>query len=154
MKSNKKLSQTLRLNTALTKKYLTLFLLLGTLVLGTGAIAQSVIAPPALGQETKGTPAVAEVSAAGSAMPDKDTADASNNNLEQASKAKGIDSLLGNATITESKRESGQRYLIELEHSAGTKQYIEETDSDGKIESTSNDIEETPNLAKWKIGSW
>lgn len=129
---------------------------MGILVLSTGAIAQSVIAPPTLGQETKGAPAVAEVPAADSAISDKDkdTADASSNNPEQANQAKGIDSLLGSATITELKRESGQRYLIELKHSAGSKQYIEETDSDGKIESTSNDIEETPNLAKWKIGSW
>lgn len=129
---------------------------MGILVLSTGAIAQSVITPPTLGQETKGAPAVAEVPAADSAISDKDkdTADASSNNPEQANQAKGIDSLLGSATITELKRESGQRYLIELKHSAGSKQYIEETDSDGKIESTSNDIEETPNLAKWKIGSW
>jgi hypothetical protein len=31
---------------------------------------------------------------------------------------------------------------------------MEETGSDGKIESTNNDIEETPNLPKWKLGSW
>ena len=156
MKSNKTRSQTLSLDTTISKPYLVSFLVLGILVLSTGAIAQSVIAPPTLGQETKGAPAVAEVPAADSAISDKDkdTADASSNNPEQANQAKGIDSLLGSATITELKRESGQRYLIELKHSAGSKQYIEETDSDGKIESTSNDIEETPNLAKWKIGSW
>lgn len=65
-----------------------------------------------------------------------------------------VDAVLGNAEITESRRENGQRYRIELDHSGGAKQYIEENDSDGKIESTDNDIEETPNLPKWKLGSW
>ena len=158
MKYNNTHSSTLPRGIALTRPYLTsilaLCMVLGIFVASTCAFAQSVIAPPTIGQETKGIPAVAEVPAADSASSNKDTTSASNNNPEEARQAKGIDSLLGNATITESKRESGQRYLIELKHSAGSKQYIEETDSDGKIESTSNDIEETPNLAKWKIGSW
>ncbi|MEM7358008.1 MAG: DUF2782 domain-containing protein [Pseudomonadota bacterium] len=106
-----------------------------------------VIAPPELGQETKGTPAVEEQSAAEQAI----TAKREN---QQEEEEEVSNSIFGTATVTESKRESGQVYLIELEHSAGTKQYIEETDSDGKIESTSNDIEETPNLPKWKLGSW
>lgn len=105
------------------------------------------IAPPELGQETKGTPAVEEQSAAEQAITAK------REKPEEAEEPVS-NSIFGNATVTESKRESGQIYLIELEHSAGTKQYIEETDSDGKIESTSNDIEETPNLPKWKLGSW
>lgn len=154
MKSNKTPSQTISIGTAINKACLASLLALGSVFLCASAIAQGVLAPPTLGQETKGTPAVAEVSTADPVVSDKDTASSSSNNPDQANKAKGIDNLLGNATITESKRESGQRYLIELKHSAGSKQYIEETDSDGKIESTSNDIEETPNLAKWKIGSW
>ena len=134
--------------------FLALCLLLSNLVVCNVAFAQSVITPPTIGQETKGAPAIAEVPAADSASSDKSTTSSADKDPEQDSQAKGIDKLLGKATITESKRDSGQRYLIELKHSAGTKQYIEETDSDGKIESTSNDIEETPNLAKWKIGSW
>ena len=107
--------------------------------------AQSTMAPPAIGQETKGKPAVVETSV-GEAKHKDSTA--VNDNQEAGN------NILGNAKITESRRASGQIYLIELEHSSGAKQYIEETDSDGKIESTSNDIEETPNLPKWKLGSW
>ena len=99
--------------------------------------------PPSLGEDTKGEPAVDERTPLGS----DDVSD-------QDQKVSVSDSLLGTAKIKESKRENGQRYLIELEHSTGSKQYIEENDSDGKIESTSNDIEETPNLPKWKLGSW
>ena len=134
--------------------FLALCLVSSNLVFGTVAVAQSAIAPPTIDQETKGTPAIAEGPPADSPSSDKGTTSSSDKNSKQGGQTKGIDGLLGEATITESKRDSGQRYLIELEHSAGTKQYIEETDSDGKIESTSNDIEETPNLAKWKIGSW
>lgn len=103
--------------------------------------ADEPIAPPGLGEETKGTPAVPETVA-------DDVDDA-----EQV-EASGPLGALGTTRVTESKRESGQVYLIEVEHSLGGKQYIEEFDSDGKIESTDNDIEETPNLPKWKLGSW
>ena len=110
-------------------------------------------APPTLGQETKGEPAVDETATG-------DLGDAEKNrrgqlDVDQSEEdQRGINSVLGKAEIKESRRENGQLYLIELEHSSGAKQYIEETDSDGKIESTSNDIEETPNLPKWKLGSW
>ena len=109
------------------------------------ANAQNTISPPSIGQKTKGEPAVEETSVA-----NKSTLDSRDRETE----AKPNPSIFGNASITESRRESGQVYLIELEHSSGSKQYIEETGSDTKIESTSNDIEETPNLPKWKIGSW
>ena len=99
--------------------------------------------PPTLGEETKGAPAIDErTPAVGKAVGDKDA------------KASTANTLFGTSNVTESRRENGQRYLIELKHSTGSKQYIEENDSDGKIESTSNDIEETPNLPKWKLGSW
>jgi hypothetical protein len=108
-----------------------------------------------MGQETKGKPAVEETSSGPS---NESAATAKTNSAvkkgEKAEKGAVIDNLLGTTTVTESKRESGQVYMIELDHSSGAKQYIEETDSDGKIQSTSNDIEETPNLPKWKIGSW
>ena len=110
-------------------------------------------APPELGEETKGAPAVVESSTESATQnPDEQEASADGDGVDEP--ASGVDNLLGTAKITESKRENGQVYRIELEHSSGAKQYIEETDSDGKIESTSNDIEETPNLPKWKIGSW
>ena len=114
----------------------------------TTAIAQDSIAPPSIGQETKGTPAVDEVSQNGDAKHETTASD------QPESKNSATPSIFGNATFTESRRESGQLYMIELEHSSGSKQYIEQTGSDTKIESTSNDIEETPNLPKWKIGSW
>lgn len=110
-------------------------------------------APPELGQETKGTPAVDETAPSQSEGVTESAAANQSDETETQSRS-GIDGLLGKAQIVESKRESGQVYLIELEHSSGAKQYIEENDSDGKIESTSNDIEETPNLPKWKLGSW
>lgn len=139
-------SKTLSPNTSLLNRSLLvlLVLLLNTPV--SYAQESGTLAPPELGQETKGTPAIEE-SAAVEAITRK---------KEESAEAEEetSNSIFGNATVTESKRESGQVYLIELEHSAGSKQYIEETDSDGKIESTSNDIEETPNLPKWKLGSW
>lgn len=112
-------------------------------------------APPTLGQETKGVPAVDETSAQPSNTTEQTSeATADSADSDEPEDQSGIDSLLGKAEITESKRESGQIYRIELKHSSGAKQYIEEDGSDGKIESTSNDIEETPNLPKWRIGSW
>lgn len=130
---------------------LLLFVLASMLFAATTSAQQ---APPQLGQETKGTPAVDENAAVDKADPKVDMPKINDTEKGEAAKTSGIDSLLGEAKVKESKRENGQVYLIELEHSSGTKQYIEETDSDGKIESTSNDIEETPNLPKWKIGSW
>ena len=62
--------------------------------------------------------------------------------------------IFGTATITESKRDSGQVYEVEIKHSLGGKQYIEETDSDGSLETNPNDLEAEPNLPKWKLGSW
>lgn len=101
--------------------------------------------PPTLGQETKGTPAVEEVAAEAQKATEAEPAEE-----EKATRKNPF----GTTTVKESRRENGQRYLIELEHSSGVKQYIEETDSDGNIESEATDIEDTPNLPKWKLGSW
>lgn len=114
----------------------------------TTTMAQDTITPPSIGQQTKGTPAVEETST--NSAPKKEITTGKKSNSKNTTK----NSVFGNATVVESRRESGQLYLIELEHSSGSKQYIEQTGSDTKIESTSNDIEETPNLPKWKIGSW
>lgn len=108
---------------------------------------QAQIAPPALGDETKGLPAdVTETTKS-------EFTDVSPAPANEASD-KGAASVFDSPTVTESRRENGQVYRIEMDHAIGGKQVIEENDSDGKIESTSNDIEETPNLPKWKLGSW
>lgn len=119
-----------------------LYLILFTVLLGfsNSALAQDATLPPTLGQETKGKPAVDETAE----LPKVE---------EQETAAKKA-TLLGRTKIIESRRENGQLYLIEIETASGSKQYIEEVDSDGKIESLPGDIEETPNLPKWKIGSW
>ena len=105
------------------------------------------LSPPSLGQDTKGAPAIEQ-----NAEPTSPTAEveaATDVNEEEAR-----NTPFGTTTIKESRRESGQVYLIELEHSSGIKQYIEENDSDGNIGSEATDIESTPNLPKWKLGSW
>jgi len=119
------------------------------LVIGSPAHAQS--GPPTIGQETKGTPAYDEEAP----LPETtQTAPADQVETQEPEDQTGPLSILGSTKITESRRENGQIYEVELEHSSGSKQYIQETDSDGKIESKSNDLEETPNLPKWKLGSW
>ena len=130
-------------------RFVSAFSLLCLVLIAAPSMAQ--VAPPTLGQETKGEPAVDETAPleSSTAIEKEEVVEATETGSQS-----GIDSLLGEASIRESKRENGQVFLIELEHSSGAKQYIEETDSDGKIESTSNDIEETPNLPKWKLGSW
>ena len=102
------------------------------------------LAPPTLGEETKGTPAVAE----SRVLPEEE-------NLEEGEeKTTENQSPLGYATITEQKRESGQIYLIELEHSLGGKQYLYENDSDGQIGSSVEEDESLTEIPKWKLGSW
>lgn len=107
--------------------------------------------PPSLGEETKGTPAIDENKSQGATS-------SSDNKSETTNDANGEEtqstSVFGASTVVESRRESGQVYSIELQHSNAPTQYIEETDSDGNIEYKSNDLEVTPNLPKWKIGSW
>jgi len=81
----------------------------------------------------------------GQRVPEKPEVTPSNN---------ALDGILGEALITESRRENGTPYLIELEHSSGSKQYIEDNDADGLTESSGEDLEKTPSLAKWRLGSW
>ena len=127
---------------------------IAAITISSSALAQTA-PPPNLGQETKGQPAVEE--AASATDTDQNApAVAVEKTTEQTTAKKTVKSggPLGTATIKESRRENGQVYLIELEHSSGAKQYIEETDSDGSIESTLDGLDETPNLPKWKLGSW
>lgn len=123
---------------------LRLCLVLGICALLSVPLSAQTSPPPGLGEETKGEPAYDETEPLAK----------QSESAQDTQQPSVTDSVFGTAQVTESRRENGQRYLIELEHSTGSKQYIEETDSDGKIESTSNDIEETPNLPKWKLGSW
>ena len=80
--------------------------------------------------------------------------DAKASSSEVAQPTSGADSLFGKAKITELKRENGQTYSIEIQHSQGAKQYIEDSDADGLTDGKTKDIDETPNIAKWRIGSW
>jgi hypothetical protein len=102
--------------------------------------------PPGLGEETKGTPAIEETASR--------SQEAAPNTASDTKSESQNTTALGTATVVESRRASGQVYSIELQHSNAPTQYIEETDSDGNIEYKSNDLEETPNLPKWKLGSW
>ena len=117
------------------------------------AISAQTAPPPVFGEETKGTPAIPETATQAQIEPTNGVAAPDAASDEKTPKSL-TDTLLGEATITESRRESGQVYMIELEHSSGSKQYIEENDSDGELSSDDNDLDDTPNLSKWKLGSW
>ena len=98
------------------------------------------LAPPALGEQTKGVPAVSETAVTSETQNDQTT--------EQKL------TPFGDATVTEHKRENGQVYLIEIENSLGGKQYLYENDSDGQIGSSIEDNDSIKDIPKWKIGSW
>lgn len=111
--------------------------------------------PPAFGEATKGKPAISETEPLPEASEQATTkAKATEPTADDSDGSSLADNLLGEATIKESRRENGQVYLIELEHSSGSKQYIEEHDSDGELSSDGKDLEDTVNLPKWKLGSW
>jgi len=103
------------------------------------------LAPPSLGEQTKGTPAVPEI-------PTEDANNATEN-VTQTTLPEVIPGL-GSTTVTEHKRESGQVYLIELDNTIGGKQYLYENDSDGQIGSSVEDSESIKDIPKWKLGSW
>ena len=118
--------------------------LVSSLLIANSSFAQTA-PPPNLGDETKGEPAIEE-----SVATDANSESQADTESSEAENKSGI----SRATVVESRRENGQVYSIELQHSNAPNQYIEETDSDGNIEFKSNDLEETPNLPKWKLGSW
>lgn len=106
--------------------------------------AQDVLAPPSIGQETKGEPTVIEQQV---------TTDLPSDEVNQQDSEQSPDlGLLGKTEINEQRRESGQVYRIELKHSSGSTQYIDQ-DTDGDLDNDDG-IEEAPNLAKWRLGSW
>lgn len=109
--------------------------------------AQDVIAPPSLGQKTQGEPANVSLSTESTQNSDEPTPTTNEPDNDSTS-------LLGTTQISELRRENGQVYRIKLEHSSGSKQYLDADPADGKINTKSRDIEETPNLAKWRLGSW
>ena len=65
-----------------------------------------------------------------------------------------VDNLLGTTRVTEIRRDNGTPFLIELEHSSGTKQYIQDNDADGLSGSAAQDIEKPAAISSWQIGSW
>ena len=108
------------------------------------------LGPPSLGEQTKGKPAIEEVTPQqAQAIDPTQTVD-----NEKAKPTSAFDATFGTTKVTEHKRESGQVYLIELENSLGSKQYLYENDSDGKIGSTVEDRESITEIPKWKLGSW
>jgi len=112
-----------------------------TAVLSGNSFAQTA-PPPNFGDETKGEPAIEETTQASSTDTASPEADAT---------AEQVEGGISRATVVESRRESGQVYSIELQHSKAPNQYIEETDSDGNIEFQSNDQDEVPNLPKCAV---
>ena len=124
----------------------------GSAMIASVGLAQTA-PPPSLGEETKGVPAIEDL------VIEDQAAAAQETTSEEVTEAENSDdekkpSFFGKTTIVETKRENGQVSSIELKHSNAPPQYIEETDSDGNIKIESNDLEDTPNLPKWKLGSW
>ncbi len=133
-----------------------LLIQLGSLVLLTTASISFALAqtapPPSFGEQTKGEPAIEEQGPDATQADEQTTAQAEDEAPDNTdSQSNGI---LGQATITESRRENGQVYLIEMEHSSGSTLFLEENDSDGKIDTTDNDLESEPNIPKWRLGRW
>lgn len=115
------------------------------------SFAQETMEPPTLGQNTQGeVPVISDSEGEPTANLESDITETSSQEAPQGQ----INRILGTTTISELRSENGQVYRIEFEHSSGSKQVIEEIDSNGSIESTNNDIEQTPNLPKWRLGSW
>lgn len=133
----------------LTRKPITaacLLALVSTLLVNVASHAEA-LGPPTLGEKTKGTPAVAEVEVKKASADDASAA-------ETATTDTTTKSVFGSTTVTEHKRESGQRYLIELDNSLSGKQYLYENDSDGQIGSSVEDNDSIGDIPKWKLGSW
>lgn len=137
------------LKTVVSKGFAAITLASALLLMSHASVAQESLSPPSLGDETKGIPAVAETEPLPVEAAEKTTA------AQPATKPDEDYGPLGQATITESRRESGQVYRVELEHSlGGAKQVLEENDSDGQLETRSSGLEEEVNIPKWTIGSW
>ena len=57
-------------------------------------------------------------------------------------------------TITEYSR-GGRVFLMTVKPRVGPTQYWDDPDGDGQFQrSTSDDIDESPNLPKWRLGGW
>jgi len=130
---------------ACTKLLLSLIIIVFCSITNAQNTKPDTLAPPSLGEQTKGTPAVPEITA--------EETDNATQNSPQTTQTEFV-SGLGLTTVTEHKRESGQTYLIELENSLGGKQYLYENDSDGQIGSSIEDNESIKDIPKWKLGSW
>lgn len=113
------------------------------------SIAQ-VAPPPGLEEETTGTPAILS----DQASPSPSANEKNTEPAESAEQTSIADNLLGTATIKEFRRENGQLYRIELEHSSGSKQVLDDNDSDGNFGDDDNSLGNAPKVAKWRLGSW
>ena len=115
------------------------------------AAAQDIIAPPSLGEQTKGESASLESANKTPVENLNQASEQADSNTEEQSTT----NLFGETIISEHRYENGQVYQIELEHANGSKQFINQGIDNGQIESTiKNDTQKTPNIAKWKLGSW
>ena len=129
-------------------------LILVTFIMFSSALFAQTAPPPAFDEDTKGTPAVDETAQADSNESKPEELESTTEGSEEVdSDSSGVSALLGDATITETRGENGQ-LQIELDHSAGSKQYLRDDDSDGKIQATDNDLDTEPNLPKWRLGRW
>jgi len=106
-------------------------------------VAQDAIEPPSIGQKTKGTPAIVET----------ETVSAVEHQASDQT-ATQDKALFADAKVIERRRENGQVYRIELEHPLGARQYLDDDNMDGEVKTDDSSLEEAPNLAKWRIGSW
>jgi len=120
-------------------------------LISTNAYSQSdALAPPSIGEQTKGKPAIAET-----IEPSADNSDSSQSNSSNTENQSALNAVINSTTtVTEHKRDSGQVYLIEFENSLGGKQYLDEGISDGKVGSSTEDKENINPIPKWKLGSW
>ena len=116
------------------------------------SVAQ-VAPPPGLGEETKGTPAILDNQKSTTPV-NQDRSSSANKPGDSKEQKSFADNLLGTAKVTELRRENGQLYRIELEHSSGSKQVLEDNDSDGNFGDDDNSLGNAPKVAKWRIGSW
>ena len=140
-------------NSQLSASQLLAIIVVSILFISNQSSVAQVAPPPGLGETTKGTPAILDDKK--STTPDDQHNPSSTNKPSESQEQKSIaDNLLGTAKVKELRRENGQIYRIELEHSSGSKQVLEDSDSDGNFGDDDNSLGNAPKVAKWRIGSW
>ena len=112
------------------------------------------IAQPPTVERTAGSSVQAASQTTSATQSTPETLQESQKPKEEAATNTGANRLFGKTKITERKHENGLVYSIELEHSSGAKQYIEDNDADGLNDTSTNNIDDNPSIAKWRLGSW